>query len=101
MYSTPVPRPPQAFIACSMKSGTASNKSLGRPGYEASTILHVVTAAMHVGPTMGLLRTNGGTTSPFRGALQPGMEAAQTETFLQVSQWSTRAGTNRPISVIM
>ena len=32
-----VPRPPQAFIACSIRSGiyTASGKSLGRPGYEA------------------------------------------------------------------
>ena len=31
-----VPRPPQAFIACSMKS----DKSLGRPGYEAMNWQH-------------------------------------------------------------
>ena len=30
-----VPRPPQAFIAC-----TASDKSLGRPGYEATIDLY-------------------------------------------------------------
>ena len=37
-----LPRPPQAFIACSMKSPfhTASDKSLGRPGYDARIHVH-------------------------------------------------------------
>ena len=44
--SSLVPRPPRAFIACSMKSGklpsfhTASDKSLGRPGYEAMVLIN-------------------------------------------------------------
>ena len=36
LYCSLVPRPPQAFITCSMKS---CDKSLGRPGYEANSIV--------------------------------------------------------------